>query len=38
MRKGRKIEVIARYLRMKYQVAIDANVLKKRMNTLELNA
>lgn len=38
MNKGRKVDVIARYLRMKYHVAIDAAVLKKRMNTLELNA
>lgn len=36
--KGRKVEVIARYLQMKYRVAIDAAVLKKRMSTLEVNA
>lgn len=28
--KGKKIEVIARYLKMKYKISVDLNVLRKR--------
>lgn len=30
--KGKKIEVIARYLRMRYKISIDLNVLRKRVS------
>ncbi|MEL6557922.1 MAG: hypothetical protein AAFQ94_07050 [Bacteroidota bacterium] len=28
--KGKKLEVIARYLKMKYKISVDLNVLRKR--------
>ena len=29
--KGKKLEVIARYLRMRYKISVDLNVLRKRV-------
>ncbi|MGB3468663.1 MAG: hypothetical protein WBA74_25485 [Cyclobacteriaceae bacterium] len=33
--KGKKLEVIARYLKMRYKISIDLNVLKKRATSGE---
>lgn len=30
--KGKKLEVIARYLKMKYRISIDVSVLRKRVS------
>lgn len=35
--KGRKLEVIRRYLRMKYRINIDSNALKSRIESLQLS-
>lgn len=36
LRKGRKVEVVKRYIRMKYRVQIDNVSIAKRMQTLNL--
>ncbi len=37
LRRGRKIEVIARYMRLKYRVSIEASVLAKRLQLMQMN-
>lgn len=37
LRKGRRIDVIARYMRMKYRVSIESSALTKRMQLMKLN-
>jgi hypothetical protein len=37
LKKGRKIEVIKRYIRMKYSVRIDNFSMARRMQMLNLN-
>ena len=37
MRRGRKLEVIARYIRLKYHVNIESSALSKRLEVLNLN-
>lgn len=34
--KGKRLEVIARYLKMKYKISIDPNVLRKRVAAGEM--
>ncbi len=36
LKKGRKVEVVKRYIRMKYRVQIDNVSMAKRMETLNL--
>ena len=35
-RKGKKIEVIRRYIRMKYRISIDPESIRERLKNLEL--
>ena len=37
IRRGRKLDVIARYIRLKYHVNIESSVLSKRVDVLNLN-
>lgn len=37
LRKGKKVEVITRYMRMKYRVSIEASALTKRLQFMQLN-
>jgi hypothetical protein len=37
LKKGRKVEVISRYIRMKYRVTIDNFSMARRMQKLKLN-
>ncbi len=34
---GRKLEVIARYIRLKYRVKIESSALSKRLEMLNIN-
>lgn len=36
LRKGRKVEVVKRYIRMKYRVHIDSISMTRRMQVLNL--
>lgn len=36
VRKGRKIEVIRRYVRMKYRISIDKNSFQQRVQSMHL--
>lgn len=36
LRKGKKLEVIRRYIEMKYRVSIDAESLKERIRMMNL--
>lgn len=37
LRKGRKLEVIARYVKLKYRVNIDKLSIQKRLQQLDLD-
>lgn len=37
LRKGKKIEVIRRYIRMKYRIYIDLTSIKERIKLLKMN-
>ncbi|MEC7752864.1 MULTISPECIES: hypothetical protein [Roseivirga] len=37
MRKGRRMDVIARYIRLKYKVTIENSALSKRLDLINLN-
>ncbi|WP_176723313.1 hypothetical protein [Roseivirga misakiensis] len=37
LRKGRKIEVISRYIRLKYRISIENAALAKRLQLMNLN-
>ncbi|MBO3698923.1 hypothetical protein [Roseivirga sp. E12] len=37
LRRGRKVDVIARYMRMRYRVSIEASALTKRMQLMNIN-
>lgn len=37
LRRGRRLEVITRYIRLKYRVNIESSALSKRLDVLNLN-
>ena len=37
LRRGRRVEVIARYLSMRYRVSIEASALTKRMQLINIS-